>query len=410
MAPISISLLIARAWHGFVWRTARQYFNEVRIIGAERLPSSGPALYLALHRNGAVDGFLYHRAVPRAVFMIAAQLRRSLLGRLFFSGIEVVRDKDREGSPAELKRNDAALAGCLEFLRNGGELCILPEGTSDLGPKHLPFKRGAAQIALAHLTSSSKLTVVPLGIHYERAWAFRSNVEIVVGDSIDTRLAAGTDKERLRALHERFTAALEAVGVNVASADEQRRLEALAYAATLGTSRTYFSALKTFERGVPDRIARTWERLDRQSEALGLLRHQGVPLVPVAHAWAYLLLLPPLGILTIAAMLLNLPPIALAVLAARKFADARNVIVLWRLLVGIPALYLWVCTVALFAWLNEAPLVFVCYAALTVAGALLFYRTKKLAVSVFNLLRGRTIKGELLELHGLIHHACAHAD
>ena len=65
------------------------------VLGTENLPAGGPALLLGLHRNGAVDGFVYHVPVPQAVFMISVQLLRSLLGRIFFCGIGVAREKDR---------------------------------------------------------------------------------------------------------------------------------------------------------------------------------------------------------------------------------------------------------------------------------------------------------------------------
>ena len=42
----------------------------------------------------------------------------------------------------------AALAAARrELLAAGGEVMIFPEGTSSLGPHHLPFKSGAASIA-----------------------------------------------------------------------------------------------------------------------------------------------------------------------------------------------------------------------------------------------------------------------
>ena len=75
-----------RLLHGFCNRV---YFDRVTVLHPERLPAVGPVLYLGLHRNGAVDGFLYHDLVPRTVFMISTQLRRNPLGKLFFSGIAV---------------------------------------------------------------------------------------------------------------------------------------------------------------------------------------------------------------------------------------------------------------------------------------------------------------------------------
>ena len=395
-----------RLWQDFFSCAAvATYFNRVTVIGRERLPARGPALYLGLHRNGAVDGFVYHGVVPRAEFMLARQLVRSFFGRLFFRGIEVVRDKDR-GEGGGRTGNRAALEACLAHLRAGGELFVLPEGTSDLGPRHLEFKRGAARLAQAFLAEDPSLRVVPLGIHYERAWEFRSHVEVVVGEPVATGLPPrASEDERTAVLHERFTAALEAVGVNVASAEEQQRVEALAYAATLGRARPYFEALKTFERGVPAPLGEAWARLQGECDRLGLARHQGVPLVPIARPWLYLVALPPFAAAVGAALLFNLPPLLVAVLAAKRLADARNVIALWRLVAGLPALLAWIVVVAALApgWLVAT------YAATTLVGIAAFYRAKKLAVSVFNLLRGRALRAELLSLKKSIDEALVHA-
>ncbi len=404
MRLISLPL---RLWQDFFsYAAVAIYFNRVAVIGRQRLPRRGPVLYLGLHRNGAVDGFVYHRVVPRTEFMIARQLLRSFFGRLFFRGIEVVRDKDRADAGADREANRTALEACLAHLRAGGELFVLPEGTSDLGPRHLEFKRGAARLAQAFLSESASLQILPLGIHYERAWAFRSNVEVVVGEPIAADLPPrASEEERTAILHERFTGALEAVGVNVASAEEQQRVEALAYAATLGSSRSYFEALKTFEAGVPAPLAQAWERLGRECDRLRLARHQGVPLVPVGHAWLYMLALPPLALVVGAGLLFNLPPLLVAFFAGRRLADARNVVALWRLIAGLPALLAWVVVVAAFApsWL------FALYAATTILGMAAFYRTKKLAVSVWNLVRGRPLRADLLRIKTSIDEALAHA-
>lgn len=410
--PIVSSVLsfLARACQELVWRSAVSlYFNRVAVVHPERLPRAGATLFIGLHRNGAVDGFVYHSVVPRAVFMISAQLRRSALGRLFFAGIEVVRDKDRDGSAAERARNQAALEGCLAHLRAGGELFVLPEGTSDLGPRHLPFKRGAARIAEACLARGLPLQIVPLGIHYERAWAFRSNVEVVVGETIDTRLPERGEAERSAILHERFTHGLEAVGFNVDSAAEQARAEKLAYAATLGTGHGYFQALKIFERGVPASVAEALERLEEKCANLALLRHQGVPLVPLSSVWPYVLALLALGPVVVCALLLNLPPLLLSMAASARMADARNVVALWRILVGIPALWLWAIAVAVAAFAVDAPWLFVLYAGISVLGVAAFYRVRKLAISVHNAIRGRGVRGELLELHRRLDAAVSHA-
>src|SRR5437016_840043 len=210
-------------WHRLLARVlARLAFHRTSVLHPKRLPRRGPVLYLGLHRNGAVDGFVYSSVLPRASFMIASNLRKNLLGRLFFSGIEVVRAKD-EGDRSE---NETSLARCREFLRSGGELFVFPEGTSTLGPRHLPFKSGAARLLLDALESGIDVTVIPLGITYESPTRFRSKVEVVVGEPVSTNLRGCVGpRERLVELKQRLEQALEDVGVNVESGEYLEKIE-----------------------------------------------------------------------------------------------------------------------------------------------------------------------------------------
>lgn len=195
------------------------YFQRVTLLHPERLPASGPVLYLGLHRNGAVDGFVYDCVLRAPVFMISTQLRKNLLARLFFHGIAVTRTKD-EGDHTV---NDAALGQCLAQLRAGGELFVFPEGTSALGPRHLPFKSGAVWLLLDYLEhANAPVHLIPLGIHYECPWSFRSKVEVVAGNPISIELPPGASRlEKLKALKHRVQTALEEVGINVPSAEYQ---------------------------------------------------------------------------------------------------------------------------------------------------------------------------------------------
>ena len=63
----------------------------------EALAGHASQIDVILHRNGAVDGCVYKSLLPSALFMISVQLRRNLLGRIFFHGIEVVREQDGGG-------------------------------------------------------------------------------------------------------------------------------------------------------------------------------------------------------------------------------------------------------------------------------------------------------------------------
>ena len=363
------------------------FFDRVTVTGAERLPVAGPVLLLGWHRNGAVDGFVYHQIAPRAVFMLAARLRRNPLGRLFFGGIEVVRPKDRAPNPEAAETNAHALAQCVDLMRVGGALVVFPEGTSSLGPRHLPYKSGAARLLLDYLEApdAKPIQVVPLGIHYESPWTFRDRVEVLVGEPIPAELPAGLSPiGRLREVRRRIEAGLDSVGVNVGTAEELDLIQRVAYTATLGTDRSYARTLKQLERGLPPRLAAGWRELEPELVGRRLWFHQGVPLFPMSHPLLYGVALGVFGVLTVPGVLLNLPPLVAGAWAGRCFPDGRNVIALWKLLVGVPALVLWNLVLLIVSAVTGHPLWFAAYALATVVSLKLWYRVRKLAVAVHN--------------------------
>ncbi len=98
---------------------------------AIRLDSTHRYLALLSHRNGALDGWVYGRFIPRFVFMMAKQLHKIWWLRVIFPGIAITRQKD---DPLHYKRaNLNALKTCVQALQDRQILCIFPEGTSSLG-------------------------------------------------------------------------------------------------------------------------------------------------------------------------------------------------------------------------------------------------------------------------------------
>lgn len=375
-------------WRRFLyWFILRVYFARVTVLHAERQPKPGPVLYLGLHRNGAVDGWVYHHALGEPTFMISTQLRKNWLGRMFFTGIAVTRTKD-EG---ERGANDRALQECVEHLRAGGSLFVFPEGTSSLGPRHLPFKSGALWLIQQYLElPGPPLQVIPVGIHYECPWAFRAKVEVVLGRALDLAgMNAGAGQEasalsRLKELKRRAQAGLEEVGINVISEEYQGKIQRLAYISTLATPCSYFESLKVLEKTIPEPILQAAERLDPELQGRRLLRHQDVPLVPMSSPFIYLLALLLLAPVVALAMILNAPPLLASYFAGRKFPDGPNVISLWKILVGVPALLLWIGAVGVACLWTRHPGWLLGYGALTWVGLELYYRVKKLGVAVYN--------------------------
>lgn len=376
---------MTRTWYRLChWLCARVYYHGITVRHRERLPTGGPVIYLGTHRNGAMDGFVYRQAVPRGEFLISTQLLRSFFARLFFHGIPVARAKDG----GDRDQADASLVRCREWLADGGELFVFPEGTSTLGPRHLPFKSGAARIAVDCLSREMPLRIVPIGIHYERAWAFRSRVEIEVGVPVATDLAPdAAPMQRLGEMKRRCAIALESVGANFKSGAEQELAEMLAGAATLGTSYSYAEVLKIMESGVPESLLARWRELEPKFVSRRVWRHQGVPLFPTRSPGWYGLMLALLAPVVIAGALTNLPPLLAGGVAARKLADDRNVIALWRIMVGLPVLVIWFMAMTAILGATAGWPWALGYVALTGVSLQAWHRTRKLAVAVGNAIR-----------------------
>ena len=371
MLPPMSATLPGDGWYRAILRAAvRLYYRDVRVVGLGNIPS-GPALWVTLHRNGAVDGMVYKTVRPPLTFLVSTQLLRSAFARLFFTGIPVTRARDlarREGArESAAGANAAALERCADFLSAGGELAIFPEGTSDLGPRHLPFKPGVARVVDAALGRGAPLSLVPAAIFYSAPERFRSDVTVVIGAPLQVERLVGSAVEREHAVMATVERELERLGVNVASADDLARTEALAALATGETAgRRWWLAQKRFERApLPAQVEHDWATVSRAvadrrlaSDYGHLARSRRGPL------WSALWMLVQAPLVA-AGALANLPVLLGAWLAGRRFADARNTIALWRLLAGLPLFALWAATVAIASVASGRPLLAVLWGLLT---------------------------------------------
>jgi len=304
-------------------RTA--YFGRIDVRGAPR-PSSGARLVVSSHRNGAIDGYTVLKAFPRAQFLVSVQLLRSWLLRSMFTGIAVVREKDRERYGIQRAAfADPIEAGCAH-LRAGGDLVVFPEGSSEWGYRPLPYQRGAARMACRLREEGVPVTVVPMGLHYAQPDRFRSHAEIMLGPAVT--LPAREDGETRRdwenRVHEAIGNALDAVSVHCL--DEAQFIAAQAWARRrLAAGDSYAEALLA-------------------AQAQTDLAPPTTPARPGALHWIWDGL--PLAGLTVACL-----PITLAGAYAGSKADGRNTVTFLRMAGGFFAGFVWLpLAVGLAVW------------------------------------------------------------
>ena len=370
-------------WHDAVSRLACMlFFERVVLRHGERVPREGPVLFLGLHRNGAVDGFVYNTLLPGAVFLVSSQLRRSLLGRLFFTGIEVRRAKDAGEGPDAAE----ALARCAEVLKEGGRVFLFPEGTSSLGPRHLPLRSGPSRLLHSLQATGVRVTVVPLSILYDSPQRWRSSVEVVVAEPFE----AGGPPEDLNTLRKKVADSLEDAAFEFDSERNQESLQSLAVLLCRDGTLPYSEALRSLTLGFTAEDLSRWDSLRAEASSRGVLFYKGAP------AWenpssASRLRLALLALPSALAAALNLPPLLAGAWAGRRFPDGPNVVALWKILIGVPAFAAWALLLAAAALIAGRADLFILYSLATAAGLQCFAPAHKSAAAFWNALFHRSL-------------------
>lgn len=360
--------LLKKAWYnGFITLITLIYFRKISLYGKENIPANGAVLFIGLHKNGAVDGFVYNRVLSPVTFMLAAQLRRNPIIRLFFDGIEVTRDKDKE-----VRSNIAALKKCISFLEQGGRLFVFPEGTSTLGPAHLPFKEGATILASRFdFSKGIPLTVIPCAAFYDDPTHLGGKAEIVVGKPM-----VFTQSMQRPNIHAVFTRALEEVGIDYSSVEQQQiTQQAAALLSLYGDQPYHFFLRKIYENeSYYQAAATTLAELSNSS----LWQYKGVAIFPrsiIGSFWTWLITAP----FVFYAFVWNLLPVCAGWYCSKKFADDVNVISLWKI---IPAFTLWLLLTVLEIIL--IPQITVLSLAVSLLGFIVYGAWKKHTVSLYN--------------------------
>lgn len=326
------------------------YFDSVTLVSEAAVPE-GPVLFLGTHRNGILDALIYSNILGRMTFVLAKRLHRTLPGRIFFGGIGVVREKDdvaRDG-------NRKALRQCRTYLAHGRRIFMFPEGTSSLGPRLLEIKPGAAKIALSALRARPDLKVIPVAVSYERAWGFRSRVEVRLGSPIDLAdILLQPTTERFGMVQQRLEVALHNVASEFETGTAQEASEIAGNVRRAAGAGSHSACVKAYADMMTPELEERWQSLKQASEKAGAKRYNRIPLVPGGTTRPHILTLIGLGPFVAFMLAVNAPVLTAARLLAARLADDRNVISLYRLLVGLPLMIIWGgLTLAAFVWFGH---------------------------------------------------------
>jgi 1-acyl-sn-glycerol-3-phosphate acyltransferase len=177
------------AWHSL--RTAsRQYLKrnvDLRVVGEEHLPRTGPAIIAARHYHHLIDGAALIATIPQPAHVLVGldwirnpALRVTMHALCRAADWPIIYRRREGGQIDDLTARRALRQACresIELLGQGHSLIVFPEGYPTIDPGYtpktdpdefLPFQPGFARIALTAARSGIAAPIIPAGLSYEK--------------------------------------------------------------------------------------------------------------------------------------------------------------------------------------------------------------------------------------------------
>lgn len=348
------------------------FYRRVDVIGAERVPRTGPLIVAANHHNALVDGVLLLAVWPRRLVSVAKAplFSNPLIGPFLrlLGALPVHRRQEGGTDPA---RNAALFEASSATLRGGQAILIFPEGVSQPEPQLMPLRTGAARMLLAAEGDGvGPVTLLPVGLMFHEPGTFRTGWALVsVGEPVPAAdcvaLARAEPEEAARRLTARLGEAMRGL---IALVDDRQTLRLVEHAERLWRQerggewdaparadwrRRATRAYRYLSRHDPARISllrgqmeRYIKDLDEAGLRTAVLLKPPAPSVALRFAGAQLAAL--LGGLPLAlwGLASHAPPYGLTWAAARLLRPSGDVEATYKLVAGVVLYPL--------AWIAEA--------------------------------------------------------
>jgi len=287
----------------------RIFFRRIEVSGAERVPPTGPLVFVLNHPNSLIDpAFLLCLAPRRVSFLAKAPLFRMLIIGAICRAFEAIPVHRRQDPGSDLRKNRETFETARAVLLRGGTIAVFPEGASHSDPKLRPLKTGTARIALgaaAALPANLTLEIVPVGLYYRAKQTFRSVALLHFGTAFAvqrTALAPGAEPppEPVQALTAQLETALRSLTLDAEEANAHALIARAQriFSVTDNTSERLPTLVHEFQlrrkllegyevarRRWPERTALLQRRLERYEAELSAVGLDPRHLAPRRYGW-----------------------------------------------------------------------------------------------------------------------------
>ena len=160
-------------------RAACWLFYRVDKVGAP--PRTGPLLIVANHANASLDPAVVWATSGRDVRFLAKSTLFETPFKPFLTGAGAIPVYRRKDQGVDMSRNAEMFSAVDAALRAGDAVCIFPEGMSHSQGRLAELRTGAARIVLSAEATGTAVTLVAVGLNFDRKSSFRSRVTVVYG-------------------------------------------------------------------------------------------------------------------------------------------------------------------------------------------------------------------------------------
>jgi 1-acyl-sn-glycerol-3-phosphate acyltransferase len=203
--PLAYRLLKAYTRAGL-----KLYFKQWQSQHTERIPPTGPFIFVANHQNAFLDALLVVCGIRRNPWFLArgdvfnSPLAIKLLTFLRIKPVYRFRD-----GHAAMRNNEKIIRESVDVLKQEKCLLLFGEGNHNQPYTTRKLQRGFAHVAFQYMEQTGNdIAIVPVGFHYERHALFRSRVLVQYGEPISVKSITG----HIADSRERFEPLLDVVG------------------------------------------------------------------------------------------------------------------------------------------------------------------------------------------------------
>jgi 1-acyl-sn-glycerol-3-phosphate acyltransferase len=224
------------------------YFRRIERFHLERVPASGPVLFVSNHPNSLTDSFVIGASVPRKVnFIGTVQLFSFKPVKWLLTQCGVIPINRAKDNPKAMRSVADTFEAVYQVLERGEAVGIFPEGVTYDDSALREVKSGAARMALeleARHGGKIGLRVVPVGLTYSAKEIYRSNALVNFGEPIVAadfiKGYAERRKECIVRMTEEIERRIQSLILHIPQLEEARVVQ--------GVKRLYFDRLSVGNR------------------------------------------------------------------------------------------------------------------------------------------------------------------